>query len=138
ISLQPRRVQLLRIGTNPIQKKLNLYEMSISLSSSEDSFGKSKLKIPGLSRELVSKINGFLYQNEGSLPLESFRPHRILFFRRLVFSLIPLAIFSVVWLYTRFLSIEFFLLLSGIYILLMSVFQWFSFKALRLEFTENF
>ena len=61
VSLQPRRLQLMRIKTNPVQECLNLYEAQISLSSSENELQKNKIKIPGLGKEIVEKIKYFLY-----------------------------------------------------------------------------
>lgn len=138
ISLQPRRVQLLKTSTNPVQKRLDLHQINISLASSEDSFGKSKLKIPGLSKEILSKVNAFLYREKEDSFSDIFHPHKILFYRRLIFSMIPLLVFFVVWRIFDFLPLGIFLILSGAYVLVATLFQWFAYKSMKLTFAENF
>lgn len=138
VGLQPRRVQLLRMSTNPVQKRLNLYQINIALASSEDSFGKSKLKIPGLSAEILSKVNAFLYPGENDFFSDIFQPHKILFYRKLAFSFLPLLVFFFLWYVFEFISGEFLMGLTIAYILIVGFYQWLSFKSLGLKITENF
>src|SRR5690606_21016987 len=78
VSLQPRRVQLMQIVTNPVQQWMNLYEARIALASSENALQKKKIKIPGLGTEELLKVQSFLYGNIGGSFREVFRPHRIM------------------------------------------------------------
>lgn len=138
ITLQPRRVQLLRTSTNPVQKKLDLYEMKISLASSENSFGKSKIKIPGLGRTLVSKVNDFLYTKEKPGFGKTFKPHIVLFFRKLTGSVIPIsAIFYILFLLFG-LNFLWMFVLACIFSSGMGIYQFFLFKSLRLHISEEF
>lgn len=138
VSLQPRRVQLLQIKTSPVQKWLDLHEMRISLANSEDSFDKSKIKIPGLGKMLVSKVTEFLYSEETGDFQAHFRPHIVLFFRKLLLSVFPVLMIS--YLLVLFLEVPFqwFFLLSAIFLMGMMVFQFLVFKSLHLHISEEF
>lgn len=138
VSLQPRRVQWLQIKTNPIQKKLDLHELKISLASSEDSFGKSKLKIPGIGKAILEKVTTFLFTAEKSNFQKNFQPHIILFFRRFLFSLLPVLIGAIALFLTPFVDFKLFVLLAVLYSVLMGTYQFLSFKALELFITEDF
>lgn len=138
ITIQPRRVQLLQITTNPIQKKLNLHELKISVASSENNLQKSKIKIPGLGEKIVSKVNAFLYQTEETSFQETFKPHIVLFYRKLLFSLIPILLSLVLLFLTHYITIDLWVLLAVIYSAIMGTYQWFAFKSLRIIFSENF
>lgn len=138
VTLQPRRVQLLRTSTNPVQKRLNLHQMNISLASSEDSFGKSKLKIPGLSVEILNKVNAFLFSGKNDSFSDIFRPHQLLLYRKLAYSFLPLLVFFFLWNIFEFISNEFFIGASIAYMLIIGFYQWLSFKSLKLEITDNF
>src|SRR5699024_1800437 len=48
VSFQAKRLQVLKIITNPIQKRLNLLEAHFFLASSQNDLGKSKIIAPGL------------------------------------------------------------------------------------------
>lgn len=138
ISLQPRRVQLLQTKTNPIQKKLDLHELKISLANSEDALQKSKIRIPGLGKTIVEKVHAFLYKEESSRFNVDFRPHKILLLRRLFFSLLPVAIAWLVWWMVPFMNGYFLLLLTGTYALIAGLYQFFYYKSLRLHISEDF
>ena len=140
VSLQPRRLQLMRISTNPVQKRFNLYEAQISLSSSENELQKNKIKIPGLGKKIVKKIKAFLY-SESSAPQfrTTFRPNKLLLFRKISLAMVPVLIFLAVWYFTALVSLQFWavLVLAGLYIFAAIAVQIFSFNARKLIFTED-
>ncbi|HET8838810.1 MAG TPA: PH domain-containing protein [Flavobacteriaceae bacterium] len=138
VSLQPRRVQLLQIKTSPVQKCLDLHEMRISLANSEDSFDKSKIKIPGLGKILVSKVTEFLYSEETGDFQEHFRPHIVLFFRKLLLSVFPVLIVSYILVLFLEVPFQWFFLLSALFLMGMVVFQFLVFKSLQLYISEEF
>jgi putative membrane protein len=90
-TLKPRRVQLFKISTNPIQKRLGLYSSDLHLGNSQDDLDKTKIKLPGLENSIIKKLKTFLYQTEKS-STEVFHPHKALLIRRFIFSLIPVGI----------------------------------------------
>jgi putative membrane protein len=141
VSLQPRRLQLMRIKTNPVQKRFNLYEAQISLSSSENELQKNKIKIPGLGKEIVKKIKYFLYpQSSKSRFSVTFRPDKLLLFRKISLAMLPVLIFLAVWYLTAFIPLQLWAVsvLGGLYIIAASILQIASFKARKLIITEEF
>jgi len=138
-TLKPRRVQLLRFTTNPIQKKLNLYEAEVSLASSSDELqnSKSKIKIPGLAKEKLQKIKEFLYKvpEESSVAI---KPHKALLVRKILLSFIPLVIsFIPVYIFSWY-QWQFILPIAFIYIAVSVVMNNLYYQSISIEFTENF
>ncbi|WP_037320906.1 PH domain-containing protein [Salegentibacter sp. Hel_I_6] len=141
VSLQPRRLQLMRIKTNPIQQRINLYEAQISLASSENELQKNKIKIPGLGKEIVKKIKSFLYSEDSKSRFRTtFRPDKLLLFRKLSFALIPILIFLSFWNFTEIINFQVWLivLLLSLYFITALTLQILSFKARKLIITEEF
>lgn len=135
--LQPRRVQCLRISTNPIQKKLNLYEAQFLLASSTDHINKSKIKVPGLRSGILEEIKSFLYDN---IPrdTEIFKPAKAWLFRRCLLGLIPIPL---VLMALRNSSLFYFwgswaIIFS--YLFLMILYHWFSYQVIQLEVNSTF
>ncbi len=141
VSLQPRRLQLMRIKTNPVQKRLNLYEAQISLSSSENELQKNKIKIPGLGKDIVKKIKYFLYpaSSKSSFSI-TFRPNKLLLFRKISLVMLPVLVFLALWYFTDFIKLQFWavLVLAGLYIITALSLQILAFKARKLIVTEEF
>ena len=138
VSLQPRRVQLLQVITNPVQKWLNLYEVRISLANSENELQKSKIKIPGLDQATVAKVNSFLYTGESSTFGETFTPDKLLLVRRLIFALIPALASYLIVFFVDALSFTTWLLLAGLYAVIAVIWQVLMFRSLRLIISEDF
>lgn len=138
VSLQPRRVQLMQVLTNPVQKRMNLYEARIALASSENALQKKKIKIPGLEQSTVEKVRFFLFGNFTSSFEESFRPHIIILFRRSFLVLIPIVVSYLLLLWSPYISFESWLILAGIFLILGTIYQVLWFKSLQLIFTEDF
>ncbi|MGY5850525.1 PH domain-containing protein [Salegentibacter sp. F14] len=141
VSLQPRRLQLMRVKTNPVQQRLNLYEAQISLSSSENELQKNKIKIPGLRKDIVAKIKYFLYPESSKSSFQtSFCPHKLLLFRKISLLLLPLGVFLAFWYFSSFIPLASWavMTLSGLYILAGVGILFLAFKARKLIFTEEF
>jgi len=138
ISLQPRRVQLLQVITNPVQKWLNLYEVRISLANSENELQKSKIKIPGLDQATVAKVNSFLYTDQSSGFWKTFFPDKILLVRWLIIALVPaLASYFAVF-FLDAISFSTWLLLAGLYAVIAVIWQVLMFRSLTLIISEDF
>jgi len=137
VSLQPRRVQLLQVITNPVQKWLNLYEVRISLANSENELQKSKIKIPGLDQATVEKVNSFLYTDQISGFGETFSPDKILLVRRLIIALIPALVSYFAVFFVDALSLTTWLLLAGLYAIIAVIWQILMFRSLILIISED-
>lgn len=141
VSLQPRRLQLMRIKTNPVQLRFNLYEAQISLSSSEDKLQKNKIKIPGLGKEIVEKIKSFLYPKGSKSNFRStFKPDKLLLFRKISLGMLPVLIFLGFWYFLDFINLQLWavVLFSCLYIVVALILQILSFKARKLIISEEF
>lgn len=141
VSLQPRRLQLMRIKTNPVQRRLNLYEAQISLSSSENELQKNKIKIPGLGKEIVKRIKYFLYPESSESSFSTtFRPNKLLLFRKISLAMLPVLVFLALWYFTDFIKLQSWavLILGGLYIIAAVSLQILAFKARKLIVTEEF
>lgn len=126
VSLQPQRIQLLQVTTNPVQKWLDLHEARFSLASSENSLEKSKIKVPGLGEKTVEKIKSFLYAE--SPPNQNiqkiYKQHRIVLFRQVFGAvLLPIALSFLFPVFTGFIGYEYWAILAGIYLILGIIYQ---------------
>ncbi len=139
VSFQARRLQRLKISTNPIHKRLNIYQAYFSLASSDDSLGKSQIAVPGLNPETIEKIKLFLYGNSSFETNKTYRPHRAWFNRRVIFSTVPIL---GLWLFNFFgnnLALWTGLLtFSLIYLLLVIPYQYFLFKRFHINISDDF
>ncbi len=141
VSLQPRRLQLMRVKTNPVQERFDLYEAQISLSSSENELQKNKIKIPGLGKEIVKKIKYFLYPESGKSAFSTtFKPHKLLLFRKILLAMLPVIVFLALWYFTDLIKLQLWaiLVLAGLYVIVALYFQILAFKARQLIITEEF
>lgn len=137
VSLQPRRVQVLQIITNPVQKLLDLYEVRISIANTENNLQKSKIKIPGLDKATVAKMNSFLFTDQISNFGESFLPNNIILVRRIIIALFPVIVSYVA---VFFLDVPFkiWLILAVIYTIIVIIWQVLMFKSLKLIVAEDY
>lgn len=139
VSLQPNRIQLMEISTNPVQKKLNLYQAQIFLASSENSLGKSRIKIPGLGKEIVEKIKSFIYPENQNQVLEIFKPHKLVLGRQIFFSvLVPICLSALFPYFTGLISFKIWGVLAVIAFFLLTIFQWKVYKSKKLLFLKDF
>jgi len=138
ISLQPRRVQLLQVITNPVQKWMNLYQVRISLANSEDELQKSKIKIPGLDKTTVSKVISFLYTEKTSDVRKIFSPDKILLVRGLIIVMVPAIISYFAVLYVDAISFTGWFFMFVLYTIIAVVWQILMFKSLKLILSDDF
>ncbi len=138
VSLKSSRVQLVQVLTNPLQQRLNLFKLKISLASSLDDLEKSQITVPGLTKDVVSQVQKYFYTAEVTEEYDIL-PHRILLFRKILRGLIPLALglifilmnpvnWSPVWIGG----------VVALYLIVLSVFQYFYFRSIRLSVSEKF
>lgn len=138
VSLQPRRVQLMQVITNPVQKYFNLYEARIALASSENDLQKKKIKIPGLQKETVGKINSFLYNTEEKSFEQMFRPHKLMLIRRLIIVFVPAVLITLFYQLQPFMDIGLMIFLVILYLFLGVLYQIKRFQSLQLIFSNDF
>lgn len=138
VSFQARRLQHLKIVTNPIQKKINLYEAQMSLASSKDDLGKSKIIVPGLTSDLIQRINDFLYKKDPS-PIREYLPHKAWLNRRF---LVLIGVFAGIWIIevavNQMANWQNVLIATLIAIFFIVPYQFFVFKSIRLDFSDEF
>lgn len=131
----------MRVKTNPVQERFDLYEAQISLSSSENELQKNKIKIPGLGKEIVKKIKYFLYPESGKSAFSTtFKPHKLLLFRKILLAMLPVIVFLALWYFTDLIKLQLWaiLVLAGLYVIVALYFQILAFKARQLIITEEF
>jgi len=137
ISLQPRRVQLMQIVTNPVQKWMNLYETRIALASSENSLQKKKIKIPGLGKEEVFKVQSFLYGNLESSFRQVFLPHRIMLLRKFIILLVPVIISYLLLYWKDYINFNLWVALAIGYLTVGIIYQVAKYRSRHLIFSEG-
>lgn len=140
VSIQPKRIQLLQVTTNPVQKWLDLHEARFSLASSENSLEKSKIKVPGLGEKTVEKIKSFLYadttQNQNIL--KTFKPHKLVLMRQIFGAIIlPIALSLLFPVFTDFIGFEYWAVLAGIYLILGIFYQLKLFRSKKLVISDE-
>lgn len=137
VSLQPRRVQVLQVITNPVQKWLNLYEVRISIANTENNLQKSKIKIPGLDEATVAKMNSFLFTDQVSNFGKNFLPHNIMLLRRIIIALLPVIASYFAVFFMDVLPFKIWLILASIYTIIVVLWQILMFKSLKLIISED-
>lgn len=138
VNLRASRIQLLQVLTNPIQKAMQLYQVKISLASSENDLEKNQIKVVGLPPEVVSQVKEYFYKTGIHDDFKVF-PSKYLLLKKISRGLIPLAIVSVfLYFYAELITIQWFLALSVTYILLMTFYNFLYFRNLELGVSEAF
>ena len=140
VSIQPKRIQLLQVTTNPVQKWLDLHEARFSLASSENSLEKSKIKVPGLGEKTVEKIKSFLYADSPSENsfLQMFKPHKIVLFRQIFGGVILPVVLSLLFpVFTDFIGYETWAIFAAIYLVLGILYQVKLFLSKKLLISEE-
>ncbi|WBL26917.1 PH domain-containing protein [Zunongwangia sp. HGR-M22] len=138
VSLKPIRVQILKIVTNPIQKRLNLYKASLWVASSEDNDKKSVIQIPGLEKATIQKIKSFLYQSSKDESGITFRPHWVELSRRLLVGVIPVVAIGILQCFTNFIEFRWWILVASVFVLLYAILQFRIYNSLCLKIGEEF
>ena len=138
VNLKASRIQLLQVLTNPIQKKLGLYKLKIALASSQDDLGKSQITVPGLPKEIVAQVKSYFYGSQ-IVALHKIIPSKLLLIRKISRGLIPLLLGLLLgYFYRDFLSFGVISLLATVYLVLLSVYNYFYYKSLRLFISDDF
>ena len=138
VNIRASRIQVLQVLTNPIQKKMDLYQVKISLASSEDDLEKSQIKAVGLPPAVVEQVKDYFF---GTSVKEDFTilPSKYLLWRKISRAMIPLIIISaILYFYAEVLTINWFLPIGVLYITVMSVYNYLYFKKLKLGVSEDF
>ncbi|MDN3593636.1 PH domain-containing protein [Zunongwangia endophytica] len=138
VSLKPKRVQILKIITNPIQKKLNLHQASLWLASSEQRQKKDKIQIPGLEKETIEKIKFFLYQSDVTEKGTIFRPHWVDLSRRMILGFLPIILSVILQYFTEFVEVLIWSILAALYLVIYTYCQYRVFNSLELKIGANF
>lgn len=135
VNIRSVRVQMVEVSTNPIQKLLNLFTLKISLASSQDDLEKSRIKMPGLSPEVVKQVQEFVFKKETSEKVKIL-PHKIVLWRKFSRGSIP----AVLGLVGGFIFQVPALLIGGlvsIYLILLTLYNYFYYKRLKLSLDEE-
>ncbi|NJW53492.1 PH domain-containing protein [Salinimicrobium oceani] len=138
VNLRASRIQLLQVLSNPIQKRLNLFQVKISLASSEDDLEKNQIKIVGLPEAVVGQVKEYFYR-EPIVEELSFVPSKYLLFRKVFRSMMPLLIIAALLpFFPALLFLNWMLLLAGAYVLLVNIYNYLDYKNLKLGVSKNF
>ncbi|WP_029035979.1 PH domain-containing protein [Salinimicrobium xinjiangense] len=138
VNLRASRIQLLQVLTNPIQKKMNLYQVKISLASSEDDLEKNQIKVVGLPPDVVGQVKEYFYKKQIQ---ENFRilPSKYLLLRKISRAMIPLVIVSgFLFFYAQFITLSWFLAIAVAYVVLVTGYNYLYFRNLKLGVSEDF
>ncbi len=135
VNIRSARVQMLEVSTNPLQKLLDLFTLKISLASSQDDLEKSRISMPGLTPEVVKQVQKFIFKQESSEKVVIL-PHKIVLWRKFSRGSIPAVIGLVAGIIFNVPT----LLLGGlmsVYLILLTLYNYFYYKRLQLSFDEN-
>lgn len=138
VNLRASRIQLLQVLTNPIQKRMDLYQVKISLASSEDDLEKNQIKVVGLPPAVVGQIKEYFYKQQVR---EDFRilPSKYLLFRKMGRAMIPLIIISgFLYFYAQLVTMTWFISIAAVYVILVSLYTYLYFRSLKLGVSEEF
>ncbi len=139
VSFQAKRLQVLKIITNPIQKKLNLFEAQFFLASSQNDLGKSKIITPGLGIEILEKVKSFLYTKNLSVQSKHITPHLVWINRRyILIGLGILAVWILNYLMYDLKNIIGLSIITAIILLVLLPYQYFLYKTIKLSISEDF
>lgn len=138
VTLQPRRVQLLQVITNPVQRRMNLYEARIALASSENTLQKKKIKIPGLDHDTVLQVKSFLYGDVAGSFEKTFKPHVLMLYRRLIIVLIPLIVSYFLLYLFEYMNLYLWAGLALVYLIFGVIYQVIWYRSLEIKFSDEF
>jgi putative membrane protein len=138
VSLQPGRVQIVSIITNPLQRWLNIYEAKIRLAGSREKNTKSKISIPGLEEESANRIKSFLYGKPEEEERAVFEPDIVDFFRRINFGLIPLVISYIIPFSIEEVSVSDWIIFAVFYLFSILFYHFRMYKSMKLSISDDF
>ncbi|HET8855759.1 MAG TPA: PH domain-containing protein, partial [Salinimicrobium sp.] len=138
INVTARRVQVMKVITNPLQKRMDLHQLQISVASSEDSLSKKRIKIPGLPREIVKAVKNYLYLS-GRERSSVLVPDKILLYRKISRRILPLVLALIL---LRLSSLDLSLwtvsILSVLYLSAGRAYQYCFYRSIRLTVSSEF
>lgn len=137
VNIRAARVQMVEVNTNPIQKLLKLFTLKISLASSENDLEKSRITIPGLPPEVISEAKTFFFKKE-IIEKIMIIPHKIILWRKFSRGLIPAVIgIALGVVFQDYISPVLLGGLVSIYLVLLSVYNYFYYKRLKLTLDKD-
>lgn len=138
VNLRASRIQLLQVLTNPIQKRMDLYQVKISLASSENDLEKNQIKVVGLPPSVVGQVKEYFYKQNIERNF-TILPSKYLLLRKIVRGMIPLIIVSgALFFYSQFVTLSWFVSLAVAYVVLVSLYNYLYFRNLKLGVSEEF
>lgn len=138
VNLRASRIQLLQVLTNPIQKKMDLYQVKISLASSENDLEKNQISVVGLPPAVVEQVKEYFYKEQIR---ENFRilPSKYLLLRKISRAMIPVLIASAFFYFlSHLITLTWFFSIATTYVVLASIYHYFYFKNLKLGVSDEF
>lgn len=138
VNLRASRIQLLQVLTNPIQKKMHLYQVKISLASSENDLEKNQIKVVGLPPAVVEQVKDYFYKKQVQ---EDFTiiPSKYLLLRKMSRAMVPLIIIStILYVYAKIITLSWIFVIAAAYVVLVSIYNYLYFKKLKLGVSEEF
>lgn len=139
VSFQSRRLQYLKVLTNPIQKRINLYEAQMALASTQNHLDNRNIIVPGLTTDLINKIQSFLYTKALDENQRKYKPHLRWINRRLIVLFIILFTILGFWFSVeeemQWIPMSIF---SLIYLGILFPYQYAIYKSIRLNISNDF
>ncbi len=138
VNLRASRIQLLQVLTNPIQKRMQLYQVKISLASSENELEKNQIKVVGLPPEVVAQVKEYFFKS-GIKENFKISPSKYLLWKKISRGMIPLVLVAgILYFYAELVTVQWFVAISLTYIVLMSLYNFLYFQRLKLGVSEEF
>lgn len=138
--IRPQKVQVVTIGSNYFQKKLNVYDLKIKQATSletKDNQQKTAIEIPGCSAAERDALLKFLL---GEVPVkgEMLKPNfRKMIMPSVVFLFIPLSIYFILS-YTVMPQLQYTIVFVPLYMLFVGLLIYFNFRNSRLYSNKDF
>jgi len=138
VSLKAKRVQSIEISSNPIQQRLDLHKLKISLANSADDSEKSVITIPGISQKFILRIKDYIH-NTQIKQISQIVPNSMLIFRKIIRGLFPLLLLPLlIGYYELNFRLEWINLGIAGYTILLAGYQFLFFRSLKLSISKGF
>lgn len=138
VSLKAKRVQSIEISSNPIQQRLDLHKLKISLATSADDSEKSVITIPGISQKFILRIKDYIH-NTQIKQISQIVPNSMLIFRKIIRGLFPLLLLPLlIGYYELNFRLEWIILGIAGYTILLAGYQFLFFRSLKLSISKGF
>ena len=138
VSPKAKRVQSIEISSNPIQQRLDLHKLKISLATSADDSEKSVITIPGISQKFILRIKDYIH-NTQIKQISQIVPNSMLIFRKIIRGLFPLLLLPLlIGYYELNFRLEWIILGIAGYTILLAGYQFLFFRSLKLSISKGF